>query len=258
LVGGNTLQEIIRALPAREIRSIELRVGNNFYRTSNLRIALNALIRKGIVISEKHSENVATSKAARYKLLAEVYPKLDLKSVGSGEAQKALIERYVKAFGPVTEEDVLWWSGLNKAEVKNALMSMEEKLLSVKMNSLKWNYLMLKADFERFISFGPVRTPSVLLLPYEDPYTKGYKVRDRIVEAEHLKEAYPGGEAQPTILLNGKIVGLWNRKLGRGREPIRLHFFERCGRQVEKEAVHKAKVLGNLLFGRDTRIEISQ
>jgi len=79
------------------------------------------------------------------------------------------------------------------------------------------------------------------LLPYEDPYTKGYKLRDRLVETEHEKRAYVGGGVQPTILFNGKIVGTWNRNIEDGKGPIKLMFFRQPEKDVQVEVVQKRK-----------------
>jgi len=102
----------------------------------------------------------------------------------------------------------------------------------------------------------PSKIHSFALLPYEDPYPKGYKVRDRLVDAEHEKKACVGGGVQPTILLDGKIVGLWSRSIERGKGRIELKFFSQPEKSVEKDVVLKAKAVAMLMATPDVDIRV--
>jgi len=254
--GGKTLPEIKKAIPREMVRSVELRAGKNLYRMTNVNIVLNAMMRRGMVISEKGAEILRITKANRYVLFQEIHPKINLESVRRQEAKAMLVKRYVKAFGPVTEGDIVWWTGFSKTEMKETLAAIEEELLHVKIDGFKMEYLMLKTDYEQFFKFKPLETRSISLLPYEDPYTKGYKVRDRLIEREREKTVYVGGGVQPTILLDGKIIGTWNRNIEQGRGPIKLTFFLQPEKDVEREFVQKAKAIGRLMANREIEVEV--
>src|SRR3989442_614928 len=51
---------------------------------------------------------------------------------------------------------------------------------------------------------------SVHFLSYEDPYTKGFKLKQRLIDRNFDRIAYPMGGALPTLLVDGRIVGTWS------------------------------------------------
>jgi hypothetical protein len=189
-------------------------------------------------------------------LFRGIYPKLNLDSITGQEARVMLVERYIKAFDPVTEEDIAWWTGFTKTIMKEALAKIEKKLLYVKINDANGEYLTLTSDYKQLVKFKSWTTPSALLLPYEDPFTKGYKLRERLVDKEHEKKVYIEGGVQPTILVNGKVVGTWNRNIEEGKGPIKLLFFQKPEKDVERAITEKAKAVGKLMAGRNISVEI--
>jgi len=254
--GGKTLHEIKKAVPKGMVRSVAFRTGRTIsYRGTNINSILYAMAHKGIVISEKGAETFRTTRVNRFWLFSEVYPNLNLDSVKSEEAKTSLVKHHIKAFGPVTEEDIAWWTGLGKTDVGKALTSIGKELLSVRISGFKNDYFMLETDYKQFIKFKPLKTRSVSLLPYEDPYTKGYKVRDRLVDMAHEKKAYVGGGVQPTILFNGKIIGTWS-DIEEGKEPIKLTFFQQPKRDLEREVVQKAKAVARVMVNRELTVEV--
>jgi len=256
--GGKTLHEIKKGLPRRMVRSVELRTGKTLYKMTNVNVVLGAMMRRGKVISEKGAETLRITQANRYVLFQEIYPRLNLESIRSEKAKTMLVKRYVGTFGPVTEEDIEWWTGFSKTSIRESLAAVEKELLSVRLNALKEEYLMLENDYKQFVKFKPLKTRSVLLLPYEDPYTKGYQVRDRLIDSEYEKKTYVGGGVQPTILLNNRIIGTWSWNIEEGRGPIRLLFFLKPENDIEREAVEKAKAIGRLMANKEVDVEIEK
>jgi len=254
--GGKTLPQIRKALPREIVRTIELREGKSVYKWTNVKWVLSVMTRSGTVISEKDAGSLRITKANQYVLFREIYPKLNLDSITGQEARVMLVERYIKAFGPVTEEDIAWWTGFTKTIMKEALAIIEKKLLYLKINGANGEYLTLTSDYKRLVKFKSLTSPSALLLPYEDPFTKGYKMRERLIDKEHEKKVYIGGGVQPTILVNGKVVGTWNRNIEEGKGPIKLLFFQKPDKNVERAIVEKAKAIGKLMADRDISVEI--
>ncbi|MEM3823886.1 MAG: crosslink repair DNA glycosylase YcaQ family protein, partial [Candidatus Bathyarchaeia archaeon] len=193
-----------------------------------------------------------------FALLKEKYPGLNLGCVGREEAKVMLVRSYINAFGPVLEEDVVWWTGFSRGEVKEMLAKMEKELLYVKIGGFKGNYLMLKKDYEAFVEFKPSAKHSAVLLPFEDPYTKGYKIRNRLIGSSFEEKAYMGSGVQPTILFDGKIIGTWSRNIEEGRGPIKLRFFSRIDRDIERKFIEKAKAIGKVMSNHDVNIESLQ
>ncbi|MFQ6087188.1 MAG: DNA glycosylase AlkZ-like family protein, partial [Candidatus Bathyarchaeia archaeon] len=157
----------------------------------------------------------------------------------------------------VTRKDVAWWTGFVQTEVDKVLTTIKEELVPVEIASLKETYFMLKTDYYKLKRFQSSEEDSLVLLPYEDPYTKGYKMRERLIDKEFEKTAYRGGGVQPTIVLNGEIVGIWNRDIESGRGPIKLRFFRKVGEGLKNEAIQYGKALGRLMSGGEVDVRLT-
>jgi hypothetical protein len=255
--GRKTLPEIKRALPKEIVRSLQLRVGKARYEGTNINIALNSMIRDGIILREKDRGTLSKSdsRANCYMLFEKAYPNLNLDSITGEEARASLLLHYIRSFGPVATEDIMWWTGFTNADMETALRTLEDQLSLVEISGLNRDYWIVRTDYRRYSMFRDLKGRSVILLPYEDPYTKGYKTRDRLVDPDHEREVYPGGEVQPTILSNGKIVGKWTRSL-RDERFVRLIFFEKPERAVEREATKKAKAMAKLISRREPEVQV--
>jgi uncharacterized protein YcaQ len=250
-----TLPEIKKLLPKGIIKTLERRVGRYVYKMTNLNIALHIMMHEGIVGSEKTPRTLKITQVNRYFLLEKTYPQLNLESVSQQKAKKLLIKRYLQAFGPVTRKDIAWWTGFTQTDVNKVLTTMKEKLAPVEIAGLKETHFMLQTDLNQLMRFQPSKEDSIVLLPYEDPYTKGYKVREKLINKEFEKTAYTGGSVQPTIVLNGEIVGIWNRNVEFGRGPIKLYFFKEVREDLKKEVIRYGKALGKLM-SKDTEIHV--
>lgn len=253
---AKTLPEIKKVLPKGIVKTLERRVGKDVYRMTNLNVALHKMMREGIVGSEKTPTTLRITEVNRYFLLEKTYPKLNLESINTEKAKTTLIQHYIQAFGPVTRKDVAWWTGFAQTEVGKVLATIKGEFVPIKIASLEETYFMLQADLSRLMRFQPSEEDSIVLLPYEDPYTKGYKVRKWLIDKELEKTAYRGGGVQPTIVLNGEIMGIWNRDIESGRGPIRLHFFKKVREVLKNEAIQYGKALGRLMSGREIDIEL--
>jgi len=255
--GAKILPEIKRMLPKEMMKTLERRVGKYVYKSTNLNLALHLMMREGIVGSEKAPKTQQITEANRYFLLKKTYPKLNLESISQEKAKAILIQRYLQAFGPVTRRDVAWWTGFTQIEVNKVLATINEELVPVKIANFKETYLMLKTDFNQLMSSETSKEDSIVLLPYEDPYPKGYKVRERLIDKKLEKTAYTGGSVQPTIVLNGEIIGIWNRDIESGKGAIKLHFFQKVRDDLKDEAVRYGKALGKLMSnGREIDVRL--
>jgi len=86
------------------------------------------------------------------------------------EGWAELVRRYLRSFGPATEDDVVWWLGSTKTAVRGALADMEA--LTVELEHGKPADV-LADDLEEESSIEPWAA----LLPTLDP-TMGWKARD--------------------------------------------------------------------------------
>jgi hypothetical protein len=252
--GAQPLRIIKQAMSPGLVRTLERQIGKNVSRMTNVNIALTVLMQHGKVFSEKYRDPIMTRHANRYALTRTVYPNLNLESLNTEEAQAQLVKHYIRVYGPVTEQDVTWWTGLGKTKIQTTMTALESELLPIQIKKHPNEYVMLEADYTALKKFKAPRTLPVLLLPYEDPFPKGYQLRNRLVSAEHEKQAYIGGEVQPTVFIKGKIAGTWNRVFEEPGETITVKLFQRVGRGEKNAIIAQGKTIGKMMTGKDSDV----
>jgi len=194
----------------------------------------------------------------RYASFAEYFPGVDLEQWGEEEATVLLVERYLRAYGPATENDLAWWTGLGKRRVRTALKSLPEPVTQVHITGLKEEYLLLQADEERLQHADPPSDPAVSLLPSLDPYLMGYKDRERYID-QHV---YPyvfdrAGNATSTILKDGRVAGVWDFE-DQPAPLVKLHLFQRCESYVLDDIYRQAHRLGAFIADRETGVALCE
>ena len=219
--GSRTIHELKQQIPSRlrscNIRRLQRRQGRMVYFRSSLAVALTALEAEGRIYSFKDPNRLATlpvpgaeaAEVNRYALLQKDFPEVNLEAYTVEEARSLLLKRYLAAYGPVSLKDMAWWLSLTQRQVQAALRPFTTELVELEIPELGKGFWMLREELEKFQSFKPFEERQVALLPYEDMYLKGYKLRGRLIAPEHEKRAYPGGSARPTVLVDGKIIGVW-------------------------------------------------
>nr|WP_183373235.1 winged helix DNA-binding domain-containing protein [Gordonia humi] len=126
-----------------------------------------------------------------------------LVAVGPDEGHRDLIARWLRAFGPGTETDIVWWLGSTKTAVRKALAALD--VVEVELESGEVGYLL--ADDVAPVDPVP---PRALLLPGLDPTTMGWKQRDFYLADRHVKHLFDTtGNGGQTAWWDGRIVGGW-------------------------------------------------
>jgi hypothetical protein len=148
-----------------------------------------------------------------YASLPDWLPGVDLDSVAPQEAQVWLVRRYLAAFGPVTPEDVQWWTGFSKGRTLAVLEALAPAVTSVTIEGLGEGYFMLVEDAQRLSGFAPPDGPSAFFLPGLDPYIMGYRGRDRFLAREQRGKVFDrAGNAMPTVWADGRVAGAWGQR----------------------------------------------
>lgn len=107
-----------RALDARELRAA---VGA----TQRLSPVIIVMCDQGRLVRWRGSGGWASARP-RYRRFAEALPQIRLDDWEQADAVRALAGRYVRRYGPVSENDAAWWTGLSKATVRPALASVPD------------------------------------------------------------------------------------------------------------------------------------
>lgn len=177
-----------------------------------------------------------------YYPFEDYYPGVRLDSVPERDAIIKLIKRYLSVFGPVTEDDIAWWTGLNKKDVREALEGLGEDVAA------EGNMAILGPDLDTLIKAKKPRGRVVNLLPSLDPYLMGYKERDRYLDKEFNGYVFDrGGNATSTIVVDGRVAGVWDIE----GALVKLFFFREAGKDAVALVKAKARAMGNFVTGRD-------
>jgi hypothetical protein len=140
-----------------------------------------------------------------------LYPKLDLNGLCMAEAVEALVYAHIGQYGPVTSEDISWWSGLGVSRVKGAIDRLGSKIERVRVNGFNYECYMTAYDVQKIRIFKEPSDDWIELLAYEDPSLKGYfTLRHFYADNRVLTALFNRiGEARASIVSNGEIVGTW-------------------------------------------------
>jgi hypothetical protein len=158
-----------------------------------------------------------------------------------------LIKRYLGAFGPVTENDIAWWTGLNKKDVREALEVLGSSVVT------EDGMAMLTPDLGLLKNMRPSRGRTVNLLPFLDPYVMGYKERDRYLDKEHSGYVFDrGGNATSTIVVDGRIAGVWDID----GPQVKLFIFEDPGESLMAQIRAKATDIGRFITGKGGEVAV--
>ena len=122
------------------------------------------------------------------------------------EGDEALGEfalRYFTGHGPATVRDLAWWASITLTQARTGLAIAAPSLERRELGGVEhWSAPGLE----------PTRD-AVHLLPGFDEYLLGYQDRSAVLRAEWADRIVPGnnGVFQPTIVVNGLVVGRWHR-----------------------------------------------
>ncbi len=119
------------------------------------------------------------------------------------EALALLATMYFRSHGPATREDFQRWTGLTATDCKRAIGGADLDAVTVAGRPMF-----------TLASRAPA-VPAVLLLPGFDEFMLGYKDRSLYLQPEHLRRVVPGGNGmfKATVVENGRIAGVWHRKV---------------------------------------------
>ena len=136
-----------------------------------------------------------------------------LPAVPIAEAQADLVRRWLQSFGPGTERDLAWWSGLTLGEVRRAIAALATDAgggmpaVEVALDDGTVG-LALADDLE------PTRDPGpwIALVPALDATTMGWTDRRFFLGDNGPRLFDRNGNAGPMVLVNGRVVGGWGQR----------------------------------------------
>lgn len=152
-------------------------------------------------------------KEQTFTLLDEWLP--PTKPLTRDEALAELAKRYFTSHGPATLPDLARWAGITLTEAKLGLAAVEGALIQETIEGQRY-------WLSPSLPTKPDQVKSAYLLPGFDEYLLGYGDRSAVLDPAYANLICPGGNGvfQPTMVLNGKVVGTWRRALKKGKVQI--------------------------------------
>ncbi len=183
----------------------------------------------------------------RYHRWQDVLPDVDLSRWDETAATAELIRRYVAAFGPVTMDDVAWWTGLSRARCHVALDGLGVEVVDVS----GWPGPLYRIP----PTSRPDSVSSVVrALPALDPYVQGYRHRERLLDPARFEFVYDGGgNSAATLMARGRVIGVW-QTVTDPAECVRYHLFDHEPDAVRKMAEDDLASAGAMYFDREVDV----
>jgi hypothetical protein len=191
----------------------------------------------------------------RYARFSDVLPGVRLDTVSEEDGTLALVRAYVRAFGPVAQSDIVWWTGAGRRRTAAALETMGDEIVEVAVEGTEEPRLMHAADVEELESATQVDHPSVALLPALDPLLMGVTRRELLVADESRPYVLDrGGRATSVVLVDGRVAGVWDVRHA-GEPGIVVHLFGTSDARTREAVEIRAADTAQLLFGHEAELE---
>jgi len=180
---------------------------------------------------------------------------MDLNEFDEASAKESIVKQYLASFAPVTENDIAWWTGFPKGEIRKILEDLKDKITHLEVSDMDGTYIMLCPDKKLLEPTRPSKKQNVSLLPVFDPYIMGYKERKRYLDHNYYDNVFDfNGNATSTIVLDGKVVGVWDLK-GEEKPLVEIFLFEKVERNAMKEIHLKAYEIGKFITDKEVGIK---
>ena len=174
------------------------------------------------------------------------FPDVQLDSLSQRDAQAELVRHYLSAFGPATEQDVAWWAGLALKEVRQALELLGDSVVKSKVEGVEGTFLLPAHDLDRLERWDRAARSELILLPGLDPYIMGYKERSRFLHpCKYGKVFDRAGNALPTVLHDGRVIGVWIEDSK--RRALRVLLFDRVDKALVNQLQDEGEKLSRFL-----------
>jgi hypothetical protein len=189
-----------------------------------------------------------SGKQQTFTLLEEWAPQA--KPLERDEALATLTRRYFTGHGPAAVQDFAWWAGLTLTEARAGLEMVKSHL---HQETVAGQTYWLAPETAAIAG----DSPPLFLLPGFDEYMLGYKDRSAILEAIHAQKIVPGnnGIFNPTLVIEGKVVGVWKRTFKKDRVVITVSPFDSLT-EAEKQAISPAAERYSRFVGRPAKVDL--
>lgn len=160
-----------------------------------------------------------------YALTKNWFPDFRLSSENQEGARTQMVRRYIACYGPVSREDIIWWTGLNENQIQRTLSNLRREITLISVESHKEELLVLKEKVH-LIKQSLSLEHNIVFLPPWDPFTSGWLNRKRTSRKSDFCFIYDAvGNAAGTIVQLGRVIGVWQFRDSQSH-VFEYHLFE--------------------------------
>lgn len=157
------------------------------------------------------------------------------------EAVAMLVRRYFQSHGPATAQDFAWWSGLTLTDAKAGLGAIKSELTCEKVDGQEY-WLSVGVNIAAHDGVD------VHFLPAFDEFLVAYKDRSASLDVKNKDAAISNnGIFRPVVLVNGRVVGCWQRTLKKNTVSLDLSLFALVSPTEKVKLEEKAADFGRFL-----------
>ena len=248
----NLSPQILEILKDQDLSASEIREKLN----SKLDIPaiIQVMCNYGLLIRGKPIKNWK-DRRNKYALFKKYFPDIDLSKINEKEAIQNLVEKYIKAYGPVSEADISWWTGITKTKIRESLKKVQNRLKKIKISDIQDEFIIHDDDLKNLEHGENSQGRTLNILPELDPYPMGYKIRDRYIDSKNYNKVFDkSGNITSTILLDGVVIGVWDTE--NQKEPtVKLYLFQPLTEELRNELYFRAEKVGKFIFNDDVIIK---
>ncbi|MBI2264593.1 MAG: AlkZ family DNA glycosylase [Armatimonadetes bacterium] len=170
------------------------------------------------------------------------------------QARKLMLLRYLGTYGPATVQDMAHWSGLRVGAVRSLLEGLTGAVTSVQVEGEEKEYAARGTDVSCLKTWEQERELPVRYLPCFDALLLAYRNKAGILSEEYRKKVFrPAAWVEPTLLVRGRVAGIWAGERRSGKLRITASPFERLSKKdkeaLREEAGNVASYLNSSLEG---------
>lgn len=157
------------------------------------------------------------------------------------EALVELVKRYFFSHGPATVHDFVWWSGLTVADAKAGIEMAGQALVQTTIHDKPYWH-------EAAAPLRSQQVPVAYLLPTYDEFLLSYSDRSASLN-EQDAHMWNGVSSLFTssIVIDGRVVGVWRRTLRTRTVEIEAKFFRHLDEREEQAFLAATQRFGEFL-----------
>jgi hypothetical protein len=149
----------------------------------------------------------------------------DMTEAEQSEAKGNLMMDYLRAYGPATVQDYAYWTSLRVSAAREVMKGIGSELVEVEVSGQKGG---LYAPIDTLPEFERLEVvPLVRLLPKFDALIMGHRDKTRFMDEVTRKRVFlPAAEVSATVLVDGRVEGVWVIKKDRDAWKLTVELFK--------------------------------